>query len=68
MTPEQLDEFQAWLLKQACEAGRQTGFGTHPYFSGRVCAFHDAFEYLSILRMQASQPTNASPSATEAGR
>lgn len=53
MTPDQLDIFQAWLKFEADAAAKyQTN-----YMRGRACAFNDAFENLTIIRMQASQPT-----------
>ena len=67
MTSEQLDRFQDWLNREAVEANNKSG----AYFNGRACAFNDAFECLTILRMKASQTpesteSDKSPSATEA--
>ncbi len=67
MTAEQMDRFQDWLNREAVEANNKSG----AYFNGRACAFNDAFECLTILRMKASQTpesteSDKSPSATEA--
>jgi hypothetical protein len=60
MTSEQLDRFQEWLKREAVEADKYSG----SYFNGRACAFNDAFECLTILRMKASQQTES----TEVGK
>ena len=60
MTSEQLDRFQDWLNREAVEANKKSG----AYFNGRACAFNDAFECLTILRMKASQP----PESTDADK
>jgi hypothetical protein len=60
MTSEQLDRFQDWLNREAVEANKKSG----AYFNGRACAFNDAFECLTILRMNDSQP----PESTESDK
>lgn len=55
MSPQKLDEFQGWLKKQADESQKRNSV----YFSGRAGALSDAFEYLSILRMQSTGATGS---------
>lgn len=65
MNPDKLDEFRQWLTDEADNAERTMRHSGREYFSGRACAFRDAFEYLAILRMTNSvELPNASPSAT----
>jgi|GEM_PF-5230192 len=66
MTPKQLDEFQAWLKHEADQANKgveATYNQKRAYWEGRRCAFNDAFENLTINRMQASQPTESTEAA-----
>lgn len=68
MNPDKIDEFQQWLTDEADNAERTMRHSGREYFSGRACAFRDAFEYLAILRMANSvELPNAVRSTTPGG-